>query len=75
MTLIGNDKVYTRMRGGITKATTLPAFGRVVRKTKAFSIAKKKHVAIANAWQLDTTDKKLISLLAETGKRVVAYAF
>ncbi|STO71359.1 Mu phage DNA transposition protein B [Avibacterium paragallinarum] len=70
MTLIGNDKVYTRMRGGINQSHDFARLWSRSAKNESIQHCKKEDiVAIANAWQLDTTDKKLISLLAETGKR------
>ncbi|WNY75943.1 AAA family ATPase [Pasteurella multocida] len=70
MTLIGNDKVYTRMRGGINQSHDFARLWSRSAKNESIQHCKKEDIiAIAKAWQLDTSDKKLLSLLADTGKR------
>lgn len=66
--LIGNDKVYNRLRGGINQAHEFARlWGRVGKKTSIQKCKKADVVAIAKAWNLDTNDKDLMTVLHDIG--------
>lgn len=64
--LIGNDKVYTRVQGGINPAHEYARLWSRIGKHFAFKRTLKADVqAIAKAWQLDLQDKTLMKLLCD----------
>lgn len=69
LALIGNDKVYNRLRGGMNQAHE---FARLwSRMGRRLSIQKTKKADIkvlAEAWGLDCVDKQLMTALYEIGQ-------
>ncbi|MGR6980842.1 AAA family ATPase [Testudinibacter sp. P27/CKL/0425] len=66
--LIGNDKVYNRLRGGINQAHEFARlWSRVSKKTSIQKCKKADVTAIAKAWGLDIDDKDLMAVLNEIG--------
>lgn len=64
--LIGNDKVYTRMRGATHQAHEFARLWSRISKHVSIQKCKKNDVvAIANAWGLDTNDQEMMRLLSE----------
>lgn len=68
--LIGNDKVYNRMRGASHQSHEFARlWSRIAKNTSIQSCKKADVLAIAKAWNLDTEDRKVMGLLGEIGKR------
>lgn len=68
--LIGNDKVYTRMQGGINQAHEYARLWSRLGKPSAFKGSTKGDIkAIAQAWGLDVDDKDLMTVLYEIGSK------
>lgn len=66
--LIGNDKVYNRLRGGINQAHEFARLWSRIGKNTSIQKCKKADIkAIANAWNLDTTDTDLMNTLYQIG--------
>lgn len=66
--LIGNDKVYNRMRGGVNQAHEFARlWSRIAKKTSIQKCKKADVKAIATAWGLDLSDKQLMTALYEIG--------
>lgn len=66
MVLIGNDKVYTRLRGARQQAHEFARlWSRVARRLPLEKCKTADVTAIANAWHLDTSNKELMKLLNE----------
>lgn len=66
--LIGNDKVYNRLRGGTNQAHEFARlWSRVAKKTSIQKSKKADIKAIADAWQLNTTDQDLMKSLYAIG--------
>lgn len=66
--LIGNDRVYNRLRGGINQAHEYARlWSRVGKKTSIQKCKKADVVAIARAWNLNIEDKDLMTVLHEIG--------
>lgn len=67
--LIGNDKVYTRMQGGVNQHHEFARlFSRLAKKTSIQSCKKNDIKAVATAWGLDLQDKDLMTALTDIGK-------
>ena len=68
LVLIGNDKVYTRIQGGVNQAHEYARLWSRVGKHFPFKRSQKGDIkAIAEAWGLDTAEKELMTLLYEIG--------
>ncbi len=66
--LIGNDKVYNRMRGGTNQAHEFARlWSRIATKTSIQKSKKTDIKAVAEAWGLDLTNKQLMQALYEIG--------
>lgn len=66
--LIGNDKVYTRIQGGVNQAHEYARlWTRLGSRSQIRSSSKADIKAIAAAWQLDTNDKDLMTTLYDIG--------
>ncbi|MBE2896765.1 AAA family ATPase [Pasteurellaceae bacterium HPA106] len=66
--LIGNDKVYTRIQGGVNQAHEYARLWSRIGKHKSVKKCTKNDIkAIATAWQLDTQDKDLMKVLYDIG--------
>lgn len=66
--LMGNDKVYTRMRGASHQAHEFARLWSRLAKPVSIQKCKKNDViAIAKAWGLDTNDSQIMGLLNEIG--------
>lgn len=66
--LIGNDKVYTKMQGGINQAHEYARlWTRLGKPTPIKGSTKGDIKAIAQAWGLDITDKDLMTTLYDIG--------
>lgn len=69
LALIGNHKVYNRMRGGANNAHDYARlWSRVSKHNEIEGCTQGDIQAIAKAWQLDCEDKKLMNLLNQTVK-------
>ncbi len=67
--LIGNDKVYTQMQGGFNQQHQFARlWSRNAKKQSVQQNSKKDIDAVAEAWGLDTTDKKLMNTLYSIGQ-------
>lgn len=67
--LIGNDKVYNRMRGGAHQSHELARlWSRVAKHNSIKQCTENDVIAIADAWQLDSGNKKLIQMLNDICK-------
>lgn len=63
--LIGNDKVYTRLRGGMHQTHEYARLWSRISDHKRIKESQVEDIiAIAEAWQLDSENKKLIALLS-----------
>lgn len=68
--LIGNDKVYTKMQGGINQAHEYARlWNRLGNNTPIKASTKGDIRAIAEAWGLDITDKDLMTTLYDIGSK------
>ena len=66
--LIGNDKVYTKMQGGVNQAHEYARlWTRLGRREQLKSSTKGDIKAIAQAWGLDIADKDLMTVLYDIG--------
>lgn len=66
--LIGNDKVYTKMQGGINQAHEYARLWTRLGKPTPIKASTKGDIkAIAQAWGLDITDKDLMTVLYDIG--------
>lgn len=66
--LIGNDKVYTKMQGGINQAHEYARLWSRLGKPTAIKASTKGDIkAIAQAWGLDIADKDLMTVLYDIG--------
>ncbi|MGQ0287148.1 AAA family ATPase [Pasteurellaceae bacterium 22721_9_1] len=66
--LIGNDKVYTRIQGGINQAHEYARLWSRVGRHFPFKRTLKNDIkAIAKAWGLDNSDKGLMDVLFDIG--------
>lgn len=66
--LIGNDKVYNRIRGGANQQHEFARlWSRVAKKTSIQKSKKADVKAIAEAWNLDFANKDLMTSLYEIG--------
>ncbi|MCR1838628.1 AAA family ATPase [Pasteurella caecimuris] len=66
--LIGNDKVYTRIQGGINQAHEYARlWSRIGNNCGVKASTKGDIKAIAQAWGLDITDKDLMTVLYDIG--------
>ncbi len=67
--LIGNDKVYTQMQGGFNQQHQFARlWSRNAKKQSVQGNSKKDIQAVAEAWNLDTADKKLMNSLYSIGQ-------
>ncbi|MDA5624292.1 AAA family ATPase [Pasteurella multocida] len=68
--LIGNDRVYTRMQGGINPAHEHARLWNRLGNRCAIKASEKEDIqAVAAAWQLDTKDKELMKALYDIGTK------
>ena len=68
--LIGNDKVYTRIQGGVNQAHEYARlWSRIGNHCGIKGSSKKDIAAIAQAWGLDTNDKDLMTVLNNIGSK------
>lgn len=68
--LIGNDKVYTRIQGGVNQAHEYARlWSRIGNHCGIKGSNKKDIAAIANAWGLETDDKDVMTVLYHIGGR------
>ena len=68
MALIGNDKVYTRIQGGINQAHEYARLWSRIGKHFGFKQSLKGDIkAIAQAWGLNIADKALMTVLYDIG--------
>ncbi|MBP4133551.1 AAA family ATPase [Gallibacterium anatis] len=66
--LVGNDKVYTRMQGGVNQAHEYARLWSRLGKPASFKASTKGDIkAIATAWGLDINDKDLMTVLFDIG--------
>lgn len=66
--LIGNDKVYTRIQGGVNQAHEYARlWSRIGNNCGVKASTKGDIKAIAQAWGLDITDKDLMTVLYDIG--------
>lgn len=66
--LIGNDKVYTRIQGGVNQASEhARLWNRLGNRCPIRASSKGDIKAVAEAWGLDTTDKELMTALYDIG--------
>lgn len=66
--LVGNDKVYTRMQGGVNQAHEYARLWSRLGKPASFKASTKGDIkAIATAWGLDVQDKDLMTVLYDIG--------
>ena len=66
--LIGNDKVYTKMQGGINQAHEYARLWTRLGKPTPIKASTKGDIkAIAQAWGLDIADKDLMTVLYDIG--------
>lgn len=66
--LIGNDKVYTRIQGGVNQAHEYARlWSRIGNHCGVKASTKGDIKAIAEAWQLDTEDKDLMQVMYDIG--------
>lgn len=66
--LVGNDKVYTRMQGGVNQAHEYARLWSRLGKPASFKASTKGDIkAIASAWGLDINDKDLMTVLFDIG--------
>ncbi|EOX4860479.1 AAA family ATPase [Haemophilus influenzae] len=68
--LIGNDRVYTRMQGGINPAHEHARLWNRLGNRCAIKASEKEDIqSVAAAWQLDTKDKELMKALYDIGTK------
>lgn len=68
--LIGNDKVYNRIQGGVNQAHEYARlWSRIGKHTPIKASTKGDIKAIAGAWGLDTDDKDLMTVLNSIGTK------
>lgn len=68
--LIGNDKVYTRIQGGVNQAHEYARlWTRLGSRSPIKSSSKGDIKAVATAWNLDTDDKELMNSLCDIGTK------
>ena len=70
LVLVGNDKVYTRMKGGIRHDDAYARlWSRVAKKTAIHKVKKRDVQLIAAAWGLETDEEalKVMQSITETG--------
>lgn len=70
LVLVGNDKVYTRMKGGIRHDDAYARlWSRVAKKTAIHKVKKRDVQLIATAWGLETDEEalKVMQSITETG--------
>lgn len=66
--LIGNDKVYTRIQGGVNQAHEYARlWSRIGNHCGVKASTRGDIKAIAEAWQLDTEDKDLMQVMYDIG--------
>ncbi|MFD1805581.1 AAA family ATPase [Pasteurella oralis] len=67
LVLVGNDKVYTRMKGGIAASHEYARlWSRVAKNTSIQKTKKADTLAVAKAWQLDHDEEVLKVMYAMT---------
>ncbi|HHE3594971.1 AAA family ATPase [Pasteurella multocida] len=70
LVLVGNDKVYTRMKGGISPSHEYARlWSRVAKNTSIQKAKKADTLAVAKAWGLESDDEALnvMASITETG--------
>ena len=68
--LIGNDKVYNRIQGGVNQAHEFARlWSRIGKNTPIKASSKGDIKAIAEAWGLDSDDKDLMNVLNSIGTK------
>lgn len=68
--LIGNDKVYTRIQGGVNQAHEYARLWSRIGNNCGIKHSTKADIeAVAKAWQLDTNDKELMKTLYDIGTK------